>query len=104
MTSSYEDQGTGYDPGAAGHERQGRASRPQHTDGDVTDERADLLAQTMCAAYWRDMAPSGQAPIWNNLPVQTKGNWRRAARAAMRTLAGNRHWLEASRALLEERE
>lgn len=26
--TSYEDQGTGYDPGAAGHELQGRASAP----------------------------------------------------------------------------
>ncbi len=26
MSRSYEDQGTGYDPGAAGYERQGRAS------------------------------------------------------------------------------
>lgn len=26
MSGSYEDQGTGYDPGAAGYERQGRAT------------------------------------------------------------------------------
>lgn len=72
----------------------------------MTDEHVDLLAQTMCAAYWRDMAPSGHAPIWNVLPVETKGNWRRAARAAFRMLEGNAHWLAtpAGRALLSEGE
>jgi hypothetical protein len=48
-------------------------------------EVVELLAETMCAAYWRDTAP--QVPIWRSLPPITQGNWRRAARAALRTSA-----------------
>ena len=59
----------------------------------VTDEHIDLLAQTMCAAYWQDNVPPAAAPIWSALSPITKGQWRRSARAAMRTLEGNAHWI-----------
>lgn len=56
-------------------------------------EHVELLAQTLCAAYWRDMPPASHNTAWDAMPTPTKGNWRRAAQAAMRTLAGNAHWL-----------
>lgn len=59
----------------------------------MTDEQVDLLAQTMCAAYWLDNSPPGNVPIWSVLSPITKGQWRRAARAAANTLQGNPHWL-----------
>lgn len=61
----------------------------------MTDEQLDLLAQGMCAAYWRDNTPHGDVPMWSLLSNVTKGQWRRAARAAALTLEGNRHWLPA---------
>lgn len=68
----------------------------------MTDEHIDLLAQTMCAAYWQDNVRPTDAPIWSALSSITKGQWRRAARAAMRTIEGNAHWITpAGRALLE---
>ena len=74
----------------------------------MTDEHVDLLAQTMCAAFHSDdpvRADMISAPVWDGLSLRQRGNWRRAARAAMRTLEGNAHWLAitpAGRAMLEK--
>lgn len=67
----------------------------------MTDEHVDLLAQTICAAYWQDNVAAGDMPIWSALSPVTKGQWRRAARAAMRTLEGNAHWFAITPASLD---
>jgi len=71
----------------------------------MRDEHIDLLAQTMCAAFHADdpVQPNVIAsPVWEGLSGFQRGNWRRAARAATRTLEGNAHWITpAGRALLE---
>lgn len=62
----------------------------------MTDEHIDLLAQTMCAAFHSDdPVPSltFTSPVWEGLSTRQRGNWRRAAQAAVRTLNGNPHWL-----------
>ena len=59
----------------------------------MKDEHIELLAETMCAGFWADVDHS--EGIWAPLPPVTKGDWRRAARAGARTLAGNAHWLPA---------
>lgn len=59
-------------------------------------EHVELLAQTLCAALHKDNARAQEAfggPVWDNLSTRQQGDWRRAAQAAMRTLAGNAHWL-----------
>lgn len=62
------------------------------------DPHIDLLAQTLYAAYWRDVAPPGCETAWQALPQISRGNWRRAARAALLAIGGNRHWIgDASR-------
>ena len=58
----------------------------------MTDEQIDLLAQTMFAGFYSDM-PAVHRPPWDEQSTLTRGNWRRAARAAARTLEGNMHWL-----------
>jgi hypothetical protein len=71
MNRSYEDQGTGYDPGAAGHERQGRATRPReavphpHLIGRIQKQADELLRdaetnpdigeQTKSAIRWANL-------------------------------------------------
>ena len=59
-------------------------------------EHVDLLAQTMFAGFHADQEwAAGRERMlpWELLPPVGKGNWRRAAQAAMRTLAGNAHWI-----------
>lgn len=51
---SHEDQGTGFDPGAAGHERQGRASKPKRRAPapkakTAADEFAGMTVRDCCA-------------------------------------------------------
>lgn len=61
-----------------------------------TQEHVDLLAQTMCAAFHADgRSEEGVfiSPVWEGISIRQRGDWRRAARAALNTLAGNRHWL-----------
>ena len=62
----------------------------------MRDEHIDLLARTMCAAFHADdpIPPNTiTSPVWEGLSGFQRGNWRRAARAAMRTLKGNAHWI-----------
>lgn len=62
----------------------------------MTDEQVNLLAETMCAAFHSDdpvPLDTITSPVWEGLSGRQRGNWRRAARAAIRTLEGNQHWL-----------
>lgn len=59
----------------------------------MTDEQTDLLAQTIYAGFMSDR-PAPYRSDWSTLTPKDKGDFRRAARAAVRTLRGNMHWLE----------
>lgn len=62
----------------------------------MTDDCIDLLAQTLCAAFYSDGRPERgvfSSPAWEGISIRQRGDWRRAARAALRTINGNQHWL-----------
>lgn len=63
----------------------------------MTDEHVNLLAETLCAAFHSDTPAAQDAfggPVWEGLSTRQRGNWRRAARSALRAIRGNRHWLD----------
>lgn len=59
----------------------------------MTDEQLELLTRTAVSGFYSDDPPSLGGPMWENLSTVQRGKWRRAMRAAVRTLEGNRHWL-----------
>jgi len=59
----------------------------------MTDDQIDLLAQTIYAGFISDR-PDPFLSDWSTLTPKNRGDFRRAARAAVRTLKGNMHWLD----------
>lgn len=60
----------------------------------MTDEQIDLLAQTIHAGFVSDQ-PEPFLSDWSTLTPKNRGDFRRAARAAVRVLRGNMHWLKS---------
>ena len=55
-------------------------------------EHVELLAETIYLAFISDGVPTYQHD-WVHVTPRTKGDFRRAAQAALRTISDNRDWL-----------